>query len=646
MDDSINKKEAQERREFLQSLDVAADKRQQLKQLFPEAFTEDKVDFDQLKRVLGDWIEPGKERFGLTWPGKAECMRVIQEPSIATLKPVRAESVNFDKTENLFIEGDNLEVLKLLQKSYYGKIKLIYIDPPYNTGKEFIYPDKYSETLETYLEYTGQIDSEGRRFSTNTEAEGRFHSRWLSMMYPRLYLAKNLLREDGVIFISIDDNEIDNLRKICDEIFGEENFIANIIWQHSIQPKGYVDKFSVHHNFLLCYGKSDAFHLAPAERTDEHNRNYANPDNDPRGPWRVGDVRNSLYRPNLRYEIVSPSGHIITPPENGWRWSKETLQQKIDTGEIVFSKDEKRIIRKIYLNTVEGRAPETIWFGKDVGSTRDASAEVKTLFDDSAPFDTPKPTALIKRVLQLSGAFQQDIILDFFAGSATTAHAVMELNKQDGGNRKFILVQLPEPTGREDYKTIADISKERIRRAAQKIREDQEKNSMVNTLLERMEKRNNEGKGEREPYHPHLDLGFKVFKLDRSNFRIWDGKVESDEKLIEQLELHVDHLNKQSSTEDILYELLLKAGFPLTTKIEVITRAQRPVYSVAEGEMLICLEKELTAELIDSIAELEPSRVVFLDEGFKSNDQLKANAVQAFKSRAANREREIVFRTV
>jgi adenine-specific DNA-methyltransferase len=307
----------------LRSHDIAASKVEELLRLFPEIRTEDgKLDFDRLKLALGESVEVARERYGLNWPGKADCFKTIQAPSLGTLLPCPEESVNFDTTENLIIEGDNLEVLKLLQKSYLGKVKMIYIDPPYNTGNDFIYPDNYTESLQTYLEYTGQVDREGRKFGTNTEADGRFHSKWLNMMYPRLYLARNLLREDGVLFISCDDSEINNLRSMCNEIFGEENFLACCIWQHSVQPKGYSGKFSVHHNYLLVFQKGEEFTLCDLERTDEHNKNYSNPDNDPNGQWRTGDVRNALYRPNLIFDITTPSGKVIKPPPNGWRWSR------------------------------------------------------------------------------------------------------------------------------------------------------------------------------------------------------------------------------------------------------------------------------------------------------------------------------------
>lgn len=608
----------------LRSHDAAEDKIAELLRLFPEVRTEGgKLDFDRLKLALGEAVDVGKERYGMNWPGKADCFKTIQAPSMGTLRPCPEESVNFDTTENLIIEGDNLEVLKLLQKSYLGKIKMIYIDPPYNTGNDFIYPDNYSESLQTYLEYTGQADAEGRKFGTNTEADGRFHSKWMNMIFPRLYLARNLLRDDGIIFISIDDQEVDNLLKLCNEVFGEENHLATLIWQHSVQPKGYSGTFSVHHNFILAFQKSEDFALCDLDRTEEHNKNYSNPDNDPNGPWRTGDVRNALYRPNLIYDIDTPSGKTIKPPQNGWRWSKQTLASKIESGEIVFSPDETRIIRKIYLKNVEGRTPETILFGKDVGTTRDAASEIKDLFDGELPFDTAKPVALIKHLCSLAGVQSNDIVLDFFAGSGSTAEAILKFNAADGGMRRFALVQLPESTGRDDFATIADITKERVRRVIKKLNgEDAGKLNLDN--------------GEK------LDHGFRVYKLDESNFTIWDAQVAHEAKALEkQLEFHIDHIRDGREADDILYELLLKSGFPLTTPVEKQTLAGKTVYSVAGGALMICLERALTLELIRAIAERKPERVVCLDEGFAGNDQLKANAVQTFKTKGV-----VKFQTV
>lgn len=617
----------------LTSMDVAEEKREALRQLFPEVFTEDKVDFDQLRRVMGDWVEVDKERFGLNWPGKAECMKVIQAPSVATLKPSPKESVDFNDTANLFIEGDNLEVLKLLQKSYFRKIKMIYIDPPYNTGKEFIYPDKYQENLDTYLAYTGQLDAEGKKFSTNTEASGRFHANWLNMMFPRLYLARNLLSDDGVIFISIDDNEHHNLKNLCHSVFGEINFVASIAWKHTQQSKNDEPYFSRNKNEILVYRKSPELRNLRLTRTDEDNKNYSNPDGDPKGDWRSGDVRSPSLRQTLRYEITTPSGKVIAPPDNGWRWSEGSVQEKIETGEIVFSKDETRIIRKIYLCEQEGRTPENVWSGERFGTTRQANAELKLLFDGNVPFDTPKPTSLIEAFIDLLDQDEDFIVLDFFAGSCSTAHAVMKKNAQDNRDIKYIMVQLPEVCDEESdafkagFKTIAELGIERIKRASNAIK------SEINEGLE-------------EDGSANLDGGFKVFKLAPSNFRIWDGSTGADNGLAQELELHIEHINKSSSPESILYELLLKSGFELTTTVEKRSMAKKDVFSVADGALLICLDKDITPELIDELAKANPLQVICLDEGFKGNDQLKTNAVQTFKSRAKDDEEAIVFRTI
>ena len=473
------------------SEDLVQDNIAALTRLFPEVACDGKVDFNKLRNLLGDAIDNASDRYNFTWHGKDAALRLSQTPSMGTLRPCKAQSKDWDTTQNLYIEGDNLEVLKLLQKSYHGRVKMIYIDPPYNTGNDFVYHDDFRDNLANYQRLTGQADEAGKVYTTNSETSGRYHTDWLNMIYPRLRLARNLLREDGVIFISIDDNEEGNLRKICDEVFGEENLLANIIWQHSIQPKGYLGKFSVHHNFILCYQKTSEFKLGAFERTDEDNKAYSNPDNDPKGPWRSGDVRNALYRPNLIYDIISPSGKVIKPCPNGWRWSKETVQEKIKTGEIIFSQDETRIIRKIYLSNLEGRAPETIWFGKDAGTTREAMGELKSLFE-RAPFDTPKPTRLIERMMDLIDD-SSAIIMDFFSGSATTAAAVMKKNAEDNGTRRYILVQLPEQCPeeseavREGYHNLCEIGEERIRRAGEQY--------------------NDKG----------VDVGFRVFQLDTSN---------------------------------------------------------------------------------------------------------------------------------
>ena len=623
----------------LTSMDVAEEKRAQLKRLFPEVFTDGYMDFEQLRRVMGDWVEPGKERYGLNWPGKAECMKIIQAPSIATLKPAREESVDFDNTENLFIEGDNLEVLKLLQKAYFGKIKMIYIDPPYNTGKEFIYPDKYQENLDTYLNYTGQLDGDGRKFSTNTDAGGRYHSRWLSMMFPRLYLAKNLLREDGFICISIDDNEFPRLKMICDLIFGEENFIDNIIWKKRYGG-GAKEKYLVSlHEYILVYARniSSVPEIFVPLQQDSIDRYYKFRDEhfETKGPYRTHPLeamKSFDERENLKFPIKAPNGELVYPKRQ-WRWSKERVQQALNRNEIEFNQKTDgswSLYSKQYLKKNKGEIRKTKAFSiiEDV-YTQHGTNEIVSIFGDAKVFDFPKPTALIEQIINIGTLRESgDIVLDFFAGSAATAHAVLKANLKDNGNRKFIMVQLPEPCPKDSaaFKLglfdIASIGKERLRR---------ERN-----LLSKGQRKINDSK----------DIGFKAFSLSSSNFNIWDGVVENIDDLTTQLEMHIDHIDQESEPEDILYELLLKTGFTLTTKIEKQTIAGKNVYSVADGALLICLDKEITPELIDALAGANPLQVICLDEGFKGNDQLKTNAVQTFKSRAASREMEIVFRTV
>ena len=600
------------------SVSITDEQKAKLKGLFPEIITEGgKIDFDRLKLTLGESVDVGKERYGMNWPGKADCFKTIQRPSMATLVPARDESVNFDTTENLIIEGDNLETLKLLQKSYLGKVKMIFIDPPYNTGNDFIYPDDYSESLETYLRYTGQVDKEGRKFSTNSETDGRFHSRWMNMMYPRLFLARNLLRDDGAIFVCIDDNEVAGLKLVMNEIFGDENFVADIVWNHTQQSKNDEKYFSRHHNQILVFRKSEKLETFQFERTEKDNQAYANPDNDPKGLWRAGDFRSPHLRNTLRFSITAPSGKIIAPPENGWRWSEESVKAKIASGEIIFSKDETRIVRKIYLSEQEGRTPENLWLSEFAGTTRNANSELKELFDEP-PFDTPKPTMLIRRMMVLAMRQDGDIAMDFFAGSGTTAHALLQQNSEDDVQRKFILVQLPENTGRTDHSTISDIAKERVRRVIRKLDGDN------NQLALGSDKKQ--------------DRGFKVFKLQSSNFRAWNSeRPKDDAELVKQLTLHTDHLVAGRTQEDVLYELLLKSGFPLDTKVEKITLAGKSVFSIADGAMLICLEKELTPEVIKAMAEKKPERVVCLDAGFADNDQLKTNAVQTMKSKGVTK---------
>ncbi len=635
------------------SMDVSAENRARLKTLFPTVFTETKndkgelvesIDFEKLKAELGTFtglFEARRERYGMDWPGKKEALRLIQTPSDATLKPCREESVNFDTTENLFIEGDNLEVLKLLQKSYYGKVKMIYIDPPYNTGKEFIYPDNYSESLETYLEYAGLIDGDGKKFSTNTPNEGRFHTKWLNMMYPRLYLARNLLRDDGVIFISIDDNEVSNLKRICDEIFGEENCFGIFHWKRRQRADSRnQSNVSPDSEYIISYSKGKLASLVGCKIDTEK---YKNPDNDPRGPWASIDLSGlatRAQRPNLHFEIIDPETGVSYPPNpnRGWSKSKDNVTRMIREGRILFPKSATgRPREKKFLNELDSTETGfSTWLDpKIVGYTTNGTREVSELIGGKY-FDFPKPSSLIRLFVE-QATRSQDIILDFFAGSATTAHAVLDQNKKDDGNRKFIMVQLPEPCAEDSeafkagYKTIADIGKERIRRVIKKLNEEQEDKLDLGGASSH-------------------DRGFKVLKLDKSNFKQWrklapDTKPEEIEK---QLFDHIDHINHKATPEDLLFEILIKAGFMPAEKVQTITLVDIPVFSIADGGLLIYLADIVTKELINAVAEAGPMQFICLDKAFGGNDQLKANAMQTFNARNMGREKanQVVFRTV
>ncbi|MCL5056168.1 MAG: site-specific DNA-methyltransferase [Firmicutes bacterium] len=609
----------------MRSHDITEDKIAALRAAFPEAFTEgDRIDFERLKLALGESVDVGKERYGMNWPGKAECFRTIQQPSLGTLRPCPEESVEWDTTENLIIEGDNLEVLKLLQKAYLGKVKMIYIDPPYNTGNDFIYPDNYTESLQTYLEYTGQADSQGKKFSTNTETDGRFHSKWLNMMYPRLYLARNLLREDGVIFISIDDHEIDNLKKLCNEIFGEELYIETFIWKSRLGKGATAQQTAKLHEYVICYA-NNAFLLH--FKTD---RRFAKKDTKERlRQWGQGENRED--RPSMYYPINSKEyGEVLPKKPDGtdgrWRVSKSKMDELIRQGLVVFKKQfDGRIeaYRLISAGSETATAYSSILDTEIVKTTAHGSIELKDILGVQT-LDYPKPSSLIRELITLNTYNDKEaVVLDFFAGSGTTAQAVLELNKQDGGNRKFILVQLPEPTDRADFPNIADICKERVRRVIKKLNEEDAGTLPLGNA------------------QTSSDRGFKVFKLADSNFKPWDAKLQPDAKILtKQLELHIDHISSGRTDEDILYEILLKSGFPLTSPVEKITLADKTVYSVASDVLLLCLDRKLTQELIRAMAERKPERVVCLDEGFTGNDQLKANAVQIFKTK------NIVFKTV
>jgi len=635
----------------LTSGDVIEARLKALKRLCPEAFTETEVevsgvesaiDWPKLRRLLSHDIEivdDERERYSTTWPGKAKCLATIQRPSVAALKPDRSRSVEFDASENVFIDGDNLEVLKLLQKAYFGRVKLIFIDPPYNTGKDFIYPDDYTESLGTYLAYTGQLDSEGKRFTSNPDSSGRYHSKWLSMMYPRLYLAKNLLRDDGFLFVTIDDTEVANLRKLLDEVFGEENFVANVIWQKKYTRANDAKWFSDNHDHVLVYAADKSEHvLNLLPRSNEQEAAYSCPDGHPKGKWKATPLHAKSGTNTTAYTFKN--GTTWSPPQGTYRrFNDESMHRLDETDEIWFGPDGKAVpSRKSFLCEVkQGVTPVTIWPYDEVGHNHEANNELKELLGEGI-FDNPKPTRLIQRMLQLATTSgEHHIVLDFFAGSGTTAHAVAKQNASDGGNRQYICVQLPEPipeqspASKAGYGHISDIGIARMRALGERLGNERSEELALDQA-------------------PTDDIGFRVFKLDRSSFRLWDGSEpgEDPEKIVKQLELHEQHIDPSATQEDILYELLLKAGFPLTTKVEKVDMDGKEVFSVAEGALLICLQDEITRALVRAMADADPLQVICLDSGFKNNDQLKANAVQTFKARNRGKDSEssIVFRTV
>lgn len=603
--------------------DIAEENIQKLKQIFPEVFTESKVDFEKLQQVLGEYVEDSNERYNFTWNGKGRALRLSQTPSLGTLRPCKEESKDCDTTQNLYIEGDNLEVLKLLQKSYYGKVKMIYIDPPYNTGKDFVYKDDFHDNIGNYKRITGQVDSNGDPISTNKETSGRYHTDWLNMMYPRLRLARNLLKDDGVIFISIDDNEAHNLRKICDEVFGEDNFLQDFIWQRAFSTKNDSRYASNDHDFVLCYAKIlNNFSMGRLPRTEEANERYKNPDDDPRGVWISDNLTVKTYSEKYDYPITVPSGRIVEPAHGScWRVSKERFQELVADNRIWFGADGDNVPRlKRFLHELkfDGMTASSLMLYQDVGHSQEGRQELKKLFDDRGYFDGPKPVRLLNRLLTLANTDKDSIILDFFSGSATTAHAVMQLNAEDGGNRKFIMVQLPEPTNEKSeaykagYKNICEIGKERIRRAGEKIKEEcKDKENIEN-----------------------LDIGFKVLKLDTSNIRKWQPDYDNlEQSLLE----YIDNFVEGRTDFDVVYEIMLKYGLDLTYPVDEFTIAGKKVYSIGFGMLMICLDAEVTTEvakdILAKIKELSPesSRVVFKDNGFKT-DSNKTNIKEMLKS--------------
>ncbi len=628
------------------SQNILHDQLAKLKEAFPEVVSENGVDWEKLKLTLGDDIALTNERYVLNWAGKSDAFRAIQTQTTATLKPQREQSIDFDTTQNIFIEGENLEVLKVLQKSYYGKVKMIYIDPPYNTGNDsFIYPDKFSESKAEYLKRIGDKDEAGYLtkegfFRKNSKENGQYHSNWLSMMYPRLFLARNLLRDDGVIFVSIDDNEVHNLRLVVNEIFGEENFEGHIHWRrrHN-QPNDKTKMIALVGEHILAYTKNSESFKNSGVGTIDLTGDFSNPDNDLRGdwaskPWKVGSDQNGS-----KYTIITPTGKTL---DDEWMGEEETYKALLADKRIVFPKKGDGYPRKKYFRferQEEGQSATNWWTHEQFGHNQGANERLSLLFGVKNIFSNPKPTELIRGLLQISDSGSDDIVLDFFAGAGTTADAIFQLNKEDGLARRFILVQLPEKTEEDTeaykagYKTISEISKARVRKASETISKEIEKETGL------FDKTN-------------IDLGFKVFTLEPSNFKIWRTDViETEAELKRQMEVFVDPVRAVSEADSMAWEILLKSGFELTTPLEKIEIGGVPAYSIAGGEVLLLLEAA-TQEAIDAIIKQKsayvegqtsagmPQHVICLDRLFQGNDQMKTNTVLQMKDAG------VEFRTI
>ena len=591
-----------------------------LRSVFPECVSEGKLDIDKLLSLCGEYIDNDFEKYRFEWKGKAECLRLAQKRSSGTLRPCPAESVNWDTTQNLYIEGDNLEVLKLLQSAYYRKVKMIYIDPPYNTGNDFVYADDFADPLARYKEVTQQTTK------SNPETMGRYHTNWLNMMYPRLRLAANLLRDDGVVFISIDDHEVTNLRRLCDEVFGEENFVAQFIWQ-SRQNKDNrnITGVSIDHEYILCYSKQCGNRIFRG--TERKVELYKNPDNDPRGLWTSANMVGLATidaRPNLHYDLINPANGInYGCPEKGWRYDRNTMSRLISENRIIWPDDPSgRPRKKSFLNELSDNLPGfSSVFNMGV-FTNTATKEIGALLNGYW-FDFPKPTEIIKQLIS-QVTKENDVVLDFFSGSATTAHAVMQLNAEDGGNRRFILVQLPEVCDEKSeaykagYKNICEIGKERIRRAGKKLTE------------------NKDGQLSMDGERGALDIGFKVFKLDTSNMKLWDAtpidEANADE-LTERMNQMVRRIKPERSDLDMVYEVMLKLGVPLTYPVQQLDINGKPVYEVGEDcLLLICLAEFVEPEDVEAMADYAPAKMIMSRDSFK-DDTAMANAYYILRDR-------------
>ena len=624
--------------------------------LFPNAITEVKrngkvehaIDFDVLRQELSDSIVEGREeRYQFTWPDKKKAMLAANAPITATLRPVVADSVGKDGTpggfdsENLYIEGDNLEVLKLLQETYLGKVKMIYIDPPYNTGNDFVYNDDFSVECGEWRVKSGDYDESGNRMVTNTENNGRFHTDWLNMIYPRLKIAKDLLADDGVIFISIDDNEQENLKKCCDEVFGGQNFLAQLVWERAFSPKNDARFISNSHDYVLMYARDiTKFIIGRLPRTEEANARYSNPDNDPRGVWMSSDISVKTYNAECDYPITAPSGRVIEPPAGRcWSLSKKAFLERLQDNRIWFGPDGNGVPRiKRFLTDLkhDGMAPTSIMFFKDVGHSQEGAQEVSRLLDGGF-FSGPKPQRLMQRLLTLANLKSDSVVLDFFSGSASTAHAVMSKNAEDGGHRKFIMVQLPEKTDEKSeaykagYKNICEIGKERIRRAGKQILSAGGQLSMDGVRLDTNSTLNTP--------NSTLDVGFRCLRLDSSNMEnVYYTPEETQQQDMFSL---VDNVKPDRTPEDLLFQVMLDLGVLLSSPIEVKEIAGKKVFNVAEGFLLACFDHDVTEETVKAIAQMKPYYAVFRDSSM-ANDSVATNFDQIFETYSPETVRKVL----
>ena len=620
----------------LQSADGVQLNLDALYQIAPSCFTEVAdnelggvkrvVNFDVLRQLLGDnAVEDAPEAYEFNWVGKQAARAEVLQPTKKTLRPVKEDSVDWDNTQNLYIEGDNLEVLKLLQKSYLGKVKMIYIDPPYNTGNDFVYHDDFAMSADEYAEASGSVDELGNKYIKNMDSNGRFHSDWCSMIYPRLMVARTLLTEDGVIFISIDDNEQKNLKNLCDEVFGCNNFLAQVVWERAFSPINLMKHFSPSHDYILCYANDVSKAVCHGiGRSDEANDRYSNPDNDPRGVWSSSDISVGPPVQENIYTITTPSGRNVEPPAGrSWRLSRKAFRERLEDNRIWFGPNGDNTPRiKRFLSELRktGITPMTIWKHTEVDHSQGATQKLAKLFDGKKYFDYPKPVTLIERCLQLYSD-KDSIILDFFSGSGTTAHAVMQLNAEDGGNRKFIMVQLSEETPEDSearkagYNTIPDIAKERIRRAGKKIKEE----SPLTTA--------------------DLDTGFRVFRLDEGNYE--DVKRSPKEFKHDQLDLFLNNIKADRNDLDLLFGCMLDWGVQLSLPMTQEVVDGKTIYTVNDGDLVACFAENVSEEVVKAMAEKMPLRVIFRDSCF-AQDADKINIYETFKQKLDWSDQEVV----